>query len=228
FFRHTAFLQDRNQSFCGTGRAVGFLPAGSAVLLRYAFKLTTRGKLGAFHTRSRYVAVGKKLARIADAAHIKRSHVYGLKLLADDDFRGPTTNVDHQTPVLRRRQLIRDAGEDQTSLLLAGNDFNGKAQGSFGTRQYVCHVASDTKSVRRHSPHTVRVEARKALAKALQHRDGALDGFIAKDFVLVQPRRQPHGLLQAINRVNLCFAVKLYDAADRKSKAVGAQVARGK
>ncbi|BCY22907.1 hypothetical protein BPJ_32990 [Bordetella pertussis] len=71
------------------------------------------------------------------------------------------------------------------------------------------------------------METAQPLAEALEHRQGARQRVLAQVLVLVQAGGQAHGLLEAVDLVDLGGAILLDDAADRKSKAVGAEVDGG-
>ncbi|MNJ77298.1 hypothetical protein D3C77_747580 [compost metagenome] len=71
------------------------------------------------------------------------------------------------------------------------------------------------------------MEAAQAVAESLQHRDGPVDGVIAKPFFCVQAGGEPDGFLEAVDLIDLGRTVLLNDASDGEAEAVGPEVHRG-
>src|SRR5690606_3429545 len=162
--------------------------------------------------------------RITDAAHEERLHVQRAELLTDDHFGGAAADIDHQASVGGRRQFVRDAGEDQPRLFLAGNDLDGKAQCVFEPGHDFLGIGGDAQRVGGDRAYAVRVKALDALAEALERDDGAFDRLFIQHVVRPQAGRQPHVFLEPVDRVDLGGAVVLHHAPDGKPEAVRTEV----
>src|SRR5690606_876450 len=163
----------------------------------------------------------------AHTAHEERGHVQRPELLADDHFRRTATNVDHQAPVGRRRQLVGDAGKDEARFFLAGDDLYRETQRLFEANQHFLRIGCDPQGIGGNGAHAIGMEAFDALAKALERRDRALNGVFVEYVVGVEAGGEANVLLESVDGVDLGRPVEQDDPSYRKPEAVRPQIDSG-
>ena len=146
-------------------------------------------------------------------------------MLADDDFGGASANVDDQAFLLAGRQRTGHAAIDQPGFLLAGNDFDGKAQQLASTRHEFVGIQCLAQGLGGYSADMRGIKAPEALAKASQALPAALHGFAGEFLARVQAIALAHGFLEVFHTLD---ALMRADAAYFKAKAIGTKVYGGK
>ena len=168
-------------------------------------------------------AFGKVAHRKADAAHVERFQRDGLEALADHELGRTAADIHDQLLLVRIGQGVRNAHVDQPRLFASGDDFDREAQRGFRLHQEVRRVLGHAQGVGGHGPHRFERIVANALVEAAQRADTAKLGRSIEHSVRGQAGGKTHGLLDAIEGINLV----INDSPDLQAKTVGTQINGG-
>jgi hypothetical protein len=166
----------------------------------------------------------KKRRVLATQPACRLSRSIASRPVADDEFRGPAADVDHQSQFAGLRRLrMRDAEVHQTRFFAAGHDFDRVAQRGFGRQQERLRHGELAHGVGRDGAHALRWDVAQALAETLQAFERAVAHVGIQSALAVEAFGQAHHVAQAIHDAQLPEHV----ARDHHVEAVRSQVDRG-
>lgn len=167
----TVFFTHRQQHFMrrldGARRAQRHVPALNAVLPGQILQLLDRSHFGPLEVFTGNGAAGEVHLREADAAHATALHQARLKVFADHQLRRTTADVDHQLAPFFRLGMF-NAHENQTRLLVSGDDLNRVGDHFFGPLEELRRVQRLAQRVGAHDANAGGREALQAFGKQRQ------------------------------------------------------------
>ncbi len=222
-------LDQLRQRTGGAGRAHRLVPASRAVLLHQHLDLATRRQLGLLHRIIIDIAVRKEVATVRNATDVETLHQLGLVAVADDEFRGPAADVDHQPVALAGRCIVRRPEIDQACLFTARDHLDGETERGLRLDQEFLRILGHAQRIGRYRAHLPGLEVAQAVAEAAQGVDTATARRLVQVFILRKSGRQPDRFAQRIHLEDLAAAVaaggdRLVDTADHQPEAVGTHV----
>jgi hypothetical protein len=219
-FGEGVFAQDVLHRARGARGADGLLPARVAVRAHDAGELLARRQLRALHAPLVDPAFGEVLQAVAHAAHVQRLGELRLEAFADDELRGTAADVDHQAPMRRGRQRMRDPEVDEPRLLASRDHLDREAE-------YLARLAQELRCVLRHAQrvgadgaHRLARQAAQAFAELAQRLERARLAGAVQALFRGQAGAQSHDLAQRVERVDLTVD----HASDLQVKAVRSEV----
>ena len=159
----------------------------------------------------------------ADAADPVRLQPLCRRSHTQDQFRGSSTDVDHQSALSIRGQTAGDPEVDQAGLFPAGYDIDGMPQQLVGGDQKLVPIAGFPQGLRGDRPHLPGFETRQTFTKTGQTFPATLHRIGRQIAVLVQPTALTHGLFQVLRPQKL----SMINTTNLQPKAVRAQINGG-
>src|SRR6266571_956974 len=198
-------------------------PAGAAVNVHDTLQFVRSRKLRPLEAGFLEAALRKEPEAVADAAHGSALHELGLEPRADDELGRAAAYVDHQTPLGRGCEAVRDAEVNQARFLPAEYHFDGKPKRRFGFREKGFCVFRYAQRARTHGTHRRARKTAQALAETRKRLQRPRFCRLIDAPVPRETRTQAHRISQAVEQVDLV----VNDPADLQVEAVGSQVEGG-
>ena len=167
--------------------------------------------------------VRKVFHRPGDAAHAVRLQCAGGMALSKNQFGRTAANVHHEPAFIAVGQQVRNAQVNQAGFFATGDHFDRKAQNLAGLSEEYVTVSGFTQGLGGHGTHMRRAESGNALAKPGQAGPAALQGVFGQVAVGVKAVALAHGFFEVFHPPQ----VAVFEAANFKAKAVGAEVDGG-
>ena len=187
------------------------------------FEFESRSDAGALHAFLGDLTAAEESRAHADAPHVQTFEFPGLQPFTDDNLGTSTADVDYQSASRFARHRVTHTEIDQTCFFDAGNDFDWMTErGACAIEKRPSSLGSPQR-VGPHDAHALCLHVAQSLAETLETRERSVHGLTIESARLIETRRKPDHLAQAIDDRELAVRI----ARDDHVKTIGAQIDGG-